>query len=137
MIFQLDTSGQVCFTETRDYGTISRCVLFSDLPAFTQGYVEALLREIDARIHPNSNAIEFGFRHLAPETLARIMADCEAADFTPVPAHDKANGASFYTGRQSGCYRAFPPTIPYLGDDGLIRLREEAPAPTAVDEYGQ
>jgi len=92
--FVLDTSGQVCRTEVRDYGTISRCTLWGDLTPFEQGYVTAMLEGIryekysaginkgdhvlkwDERVN-YSNSRHLAFRDLAPETLAMVRRDCE------------------------------------------------------------
>lgn len=88
--FVLDTSGQVCRTEARDYGTISRCTLWRDLDAFTAGYVEALFftedspgltteewrAECEAGTNEGALPGDVGFADLAPETLARIIEDC-------------------------------------------------------------
>lgn len=96
--FQLDTSGTVPIPGTRNrfgYGVLR----WGQLDAFTKGYVEALFFTEEERLCEESNgdrrmpdvAINtatmesqfvggdsFGFSDLAPETLVRIIADCEA-----------------------------------------------------------
>lgn len=67
------------------------------------------------------------FHHLAPETLTRIMEDCEAARRQPYPGGPYTRGDWFWDDRQAGrLARTFPPLAPYLGDDGKVYLREAA-----------
>jgi hypothetical protein len=114
--FILDTSGAVT-TEGSDANT--RPVTFDRLDPFTQGYIEALFfteeeslcEESDgARRMPdvaiNTATMEsrfvggdsFGFADLAPETLARIIADCaafrETLDWRAFVADRNGNHAS-------------------------------------------
>jgi hypothetical protein len=63
--FTIDKGGQVAFTPLR----------WSDLDSFTQGYVEALFFTSQG---DDGEAFAEGFADLAPETLARIIADCAA-----------------------------------------------------------
>lgn len=69
-----------------------------------------------------------GFRHLAPETLAAMLKDCEAFVRSCHPSYaDMARpvgGRNLWVGRQGGTYPAFPPLTLYLGDDGLIYQKE-------------
>lgn len=106
--------------------------VWSDLDAFTQGYVEALFESGGGRIGPVFQWV-CGFSDLAPETLARIIADCAAvADFAEFFADNP--GASFWLNRQSAwpawsdrrprLVDRFPPLTAYLGDDGKVYLRE-------------
>lgn len=95
--FILDTSGVVTMNPPEQPAFAH--LLFSDLGAFTQGYVEALFFTEEERLCEQSNgerhmpdvAINtatresqfvggdsFGFSDLAPEALASIIADCEA-----------------------------------------------------------
>lgn len=116
---------------------------WSDLDAFTQGYVEALFASEQAELwedagykpasrdDPRVNE-QWGFPDLAPETLARIIEDC--AQF--VAAHaaegfaDEQAGRDFWAARPDGWHDAigaipgFPPLTAHLGDDGKVYLRE-------------
>lgn len=62
------------------------------------------------------------FRDIAPETLARIIADCEA-----MQGHGLAGtvsvGRGAWDARQSSlCVPSFPPLTVTLGDDGKVRF---------------
>lgn len=74
-----------------------------------------------------------GFSDLAPETLARIITDCEryASKFSPSP--NISAGADFWRNRQRTAFHfvdgetcrslksmGFPPTTVQLGDDGKV-----------------
>lgn len=132
--FILDTSGQVLAPVGPIYQPDGRAVrvlvphLWAGLDAFTQGYIEALFfteeeqlcEESDgARNMPdvafNTATMEshfvggdsFGFSDLAPETLARIIADCEAFKARHVHTLAAAYGAgcddgSEYTPERAG-----------------------------------
>lgn len=129
--FKLDASGTVMMTtcSPSNLPTARRSpVHWADLSPFTQGYVEALF-------HDFTNALEVGhsykqpaFSDLAPETLARIMEDCEACENEVMAAYPEDRrrkaGAWFWSERQAGKMGAFPPLTPYLGDDGKVYLRE-------------
>lgn len=68
------------------------------------------------------------FSELAPETLARIIADCEAwrrefAGRTAETSADRPNmGGEFWRIRQEGKRSTFPPLTVQLGDDGKVRF---------------
>lgn len=133
MTFKLDTSGAVC--DNRHGSVAGRAITrWEDLTPFTQGYVGAMfassqpLNKIGSKLGAFMGAA--GFSDLAPETLARIIADCEA--FQASPAHDhggdrKAKGAALWKARnavpnlRSARYR-FPPLTVQLGDDGKVRF---------------
>lgn len=81
--FQLDTSGVVHMPAPGNPGSVGPLayVQWRDLDAFTQGYIEALFfTEEEALGQYAENA--YGFRDLAPETLARIMRDHAAFQAT-------------------------------------------------------
>jgi hypothetical protein len=81
-----------------------------------------------------------GFSDLAPETLARIMEDCERIQTRPISAtHNWGTntlaGKMFWRDRATGFAglgleprirysEVFPPLTVYLGDDGKVYLRE-------------
>lgn len=147
MTFTLDTSGAI-YLRPEDNDDVP--VIWNDLTPFAQGYAEAMISAVPrpakvvraqagnrkfatvARVKP----LALGFRHLAPATLSRIKGDCEAvedrADKRLAPRMD---GATFWSQRQAGFARVgaedrgwfvafFPVLTPYLGEDGLIYLRE-------------
>ena len=118
--FQLDTSGYVhCDDPARVH-----MITWSDLTPFCQGYIEAMFA---------GGSWDLGrFSDLAPATLQRIIGDCEAAlaDRLCAFTNHPESGAMFWRERQAnqlnGMHPHFPPLTPYLGDDGLIYLREAA-----------
>lgn len=129
MTFQLDTSGTVPFAGGT-LGVISWEGVGQRAGAFTQGYIEALLANgcepvgRRAAYHPSVKTLAFA--DLAPETIARVIADCRAvlsrwSEITPTPEM----GAEFWTRRQSGYLRplGFPPLTVQLGDDGKVRFQ--------------
>lgn len=144
MAFQLDTSG-VVHVRTEPHGDW-RGLGFADLTPFSQGYVEALLIALDQqrmahyqdrrrRGLPEAVPIRPAYSWLAPETLARIIADCDLfcesilGGPNPITAADKESGGEFWRARQSGRLTAsarfygFPPLTVYLGDDGKVRFQ--------------
>lgn len=65
-----------------------------------------------------------GFSDLSPEALARILKDCEAILATGWGQQATSeDGARTWEARQRGSFRDFPPSIPYLADDGKVHLR--------------
>lgn len=68
------------------------------------------------------------FSDLAPETLARIIADCvEREDGWRysnilIRKDDATEGSLFWRERQMGASTAFPPLTVQLGDDGKVRF---------------
>ena len=125
MTFQLDTSGYV---EGRPQGVRTRRIYWKDLTPFAQGYVEAMFSDLGRTLIVRNRVGEIvGFRHLAPATVERIIADCERFGELPVGEHGLSEaGITFWQARQWGYLRhdKFPPLVPYLSDDGLIMLRE-------------
>ena len=105
---KFDTSGSVS-------GTV-----WSDLSPFAQGYVEALMTDptIGHRIYGLGRA----FRYLAPEPLARIIADCEAGNGEGGTHPSAAEGRAFYDARQAAELNRFPPLTVQLCDDGKVRF---------------
>jgi len=114
MTFQLDTTGDV---GPMPAGPMNeRFLKWSDLSPFTQGYVEALF---------GAHFItRLAFDMLAPETLARIIADCEARSARLLSVYcDKRGGHEFWEARQIGeAPSDFPPLTVQLGDDGKVRF---------------
>lgn len=121
MTFQLDTTGNVYDNRI---GNVAGKALtrWSDLSPFAQGYIEALFASIGGKLEivpfmgmrPEPFAV--GFSDLAPETLARIIADCEARAWLDT------DGKWFWISRQNGNLDAFPPLTVQLGDDGKVRF---------------
>lgn len=136
MSFQLDPSGSIALIEPE-----ARVTIWDDLDAFTQGYVEALfaseratdvtkadwLPDAEAVAAPGSCTLpcDVGFSDLAPETLARIIVDCEAISRMGLPAkseHHPRAGRSAWEWRQMQQLPGFPPLTVQLGDDGKVRF---------------
>lgn len=148
--FQLGTSGQVCRTEPRSYGTASVCTLWGDLDAFTQGYVEALFFTESGGEADGKEIGDAGFADLDPDALAKILADCakfqdSRAWADTLEGHQGADeehaGRDFwYTRNGHGCgfwdgdwpepyatqltdaTKAFGEVSVYLSDDGKVCL---------------
>lgn len=141
----LDTSGDV---GPMPAGPMNeRFMRWSDLDPFTQGYIEAALSSIRKGCEYCSGRGEVGgwlgqtaesggyysepcdecvpaFSDLAQETLARIIADCEAFQPSPVTAE---HGRRVWALRQRGEYgRGFPPQTVILRDDGKVYFRTAA-----------
>lgn len=123
--FTLDTSGRVAGT----FEGLAVWYEFDDLHAFTQGYVGTGLSEWHAAllaraISRRCTVVLPQFRHLAPATLAEMMADCARARTTPPGMiNSTTDGRIFWKQRQDGMWSAFPPVTLYLGDDSLIYQR--------------
>lgn len=124
--FKFDTSGSVLvkrFSEVpSDY------VFWSDLSPFAQGYVEAMLRGQNERIakvlKPGLNFRLLAFSDLAPETLARIMEDCELYCKNRFSEQQPASvGRMFWAIRQNNELSQLWPLIVSLGDDGKVYLK--------------
>lgn len=98
---------------------------WEDLDAFTQGYVEAVLRAAEDTLG-GFTVCGVRFSDLAPETLARIIEDCVAwrSEFTGSTAESSAEradmGRGFWRIRQDGKRSTFPPLTVQLGDDGKV-----------------
>ena len=66
---------------------------------------------------------EIRFSDLAPETLARIITDCERFAKMHPTAAATVGGKGAWTERQSGGFPRFPPLTVRLGDDGKVRFQ--------------
>jgi hypothetical protein len=167
--FTLDTSGTVGERVTGDMyrrgyalGPLKgRALSWDDLTPFQQGCAKAALRSAQLAIWANptkhGSFTRVGFRHLAPETLARIIADCErfaaTFDMTRLAGRESDAGRAFWVTRNrifggtvAGSFydaewnaglegdhlalvaKTFPPLTPYFGDYGHVYLREGDPA---------
>lgn len=83
MPFQLDTSGCVEIGESEAFVHYYE---WPDLPPFVQGKLAAMFADEatqDALMDENGR-VRFGFRHLSPAALERIMVDCERMLAAPV-----------------------------------------------------
>lgn len=110
---QIDISGQV---DGRNW---------SDLPPFTQGYIKALLASSQLnKIGKKLGAFMgvAGFSDLAPETLARIIADCEDHRRAFSLEDQRAMGRKFWFERQDGDFFTYPIMTVHLGSDGKVRF---------------
>lgn len=122
MTTQLDTTGHVRIDEgSGNFWAAS----WHFLTPFTQGYVEAVLRAAEDTLG-GFTICGVGFSDLAPETLARIIADCGASHSHWCLPHDAASGRRFWEMRQNpGNWNnsgTFPPLTVQLGDDGKVRF---------------
>ena len=130
MSFQLDTSGAVSMGSEHGPQFAGVNMVWSDLSPFTQGYVEALFLSGGSGIWR-----AYGFSILAPEALARIIAD--ETTYLDLPGLHmegcKLGGQKAWIQRQAGWpvapfgmvdeYRsALPPLTVQLGDDGKVRF---------------
>lgn len=113
---------------------------WSDLTPFQQGAVEAALRDAQEALWedyvyglPADQLTDMGkawhFRHLAPATLARIMADCERLKVQyPSYRYNMSGGRKFWLERQAKIFEKesnLPPLTLHLADDGLIHIKED------------
>lgn len=153
MTFQLDTSGAVigAVSWNSQEGQLARHreimhrrphgeTIWSDLSPFTQGYIEALFASLpgldqQGRMIPRHPDVAhggvhvMGFSDLAPETLARIIADCASFENIAGGVGQKTGlteGRRFWEGQQRGMSgalgAAFPPQTVQLGDDGKVKF---------------
>ena len=149
MTFQLDTTGVVksptgVWQHPTSKGGALTALRWSDLSPFVQGYIEAFLAsgplqipyEAPTRpgIKPMWTVRDVAFRDLAPETLARIIADCEAyqaAHHSALEGLDgprrpdstrQKDGAMFWHWRNKPGAISFLPLTVQLGGDGKVRL---------------
>lgn len=124
-----DTSGEVTLRVVGPLGhEVPKYMSWQDLSPFVQGYIQAMFKSgvvISGKI---ITLHELGFSDLAPETLDRILKDCEAVQALWSPRafpNTHAGGAAFWRDRQSGSFpKLFPPLLVSLGDDGLVYLKE-------------
>jgi hypothetical protein len=137
---QLDTSGHFHIMPGHPlhrFMAVNR-LEWKNLDAFTQGYIEAAMRDFAAEqirvMQPIRGNYPVAFSDLAAETLARIMEDCESKQRRVGPPILDADGIdvfwtpergkAFWTDRQAGeCGDHFPPVTIYLGDGGKVRFR--------------
>lgn len=130
----LDVTGAVVTEHNGDQDT-KETVFWSDISPFAQGYVEGAKQAFPtlqlsealkgARGYRGcpSIALDWTFGHLSPEAIALILKDCDAARKRRI-ADTALGGKIFWSERQAGRIRAFPPLTPFLSDDGRVHLRE-------------
>jgi len=129
MTFQLDTNGAVLPVNQDDpILSVQQGYTWLDLDAFTQGYVAAMFQA-----HFITRP---AFDMLAPETLARIIADCEvyqtahrsALNGMDGPRRPDAtphnDGRMFWHWRNKPGATSYSPLTVELGDDGKVRFGE-------------
>lgn len=131
MAHALDTSGRV---ECTGPACICHAAAWEQISPFAQGYIEALFasHSISRYRSDEDRTYSHGaFDMLAPETLARIIADCEAriAGLSPQSYPNATrlsvrDGHLFWQHRQEGVHSAFPPLTVQLGGDGKVRFAE-------------
>jgi hypothetical protein len=100
----LDTSGRVA----GNFEGLAVWYEFEDLTPLAQGYITAMLRDWVSRVDANRSQRSVylrpsvvSFTDLAPETLATILKDCEAA-LPFYRGRDEFTGALFWRDRQEG-----------------------------------
>jgi hypothetical protein len=145
--FTLDTSGEIIGPHIAFHGdrymimpgsndklAVTR---WPDLTPVEQGYVGALFASIHAggflRVYGGSmtlaagDAVFFGFRHLASETIAAIRTDCAAWKAgLATEAEGWAGpmlGREFWIVRQKGRLPEFPPLAVTIDGEGKVQLR--------------
>jgi hypothetical protein len=136
MTFKVDTSGRIACTDPSK-PCICHAATWDQLSPFVQGYVEAMFStrfdglDGTARYEAETYGKSWRFSDVAPETLARIMEDCERFlalfGLCDVATSQKC-GRIFWEQRSdpvwcSSLVERFPPLTPYLGGDGKIYLR--------------
>lgn len=129
MTFTLDTSGDVKMPAEPfgDGYTLAVFKRWDDLSPFTQGYIEALFADNadsfweESQFHaaPGEER-DRTFSDLAPETLARIIADCRryarGFDLRKTDEGQREQGRQLWTWQQAGNLPGFPPLTVQLGD---------------------
>lgn len=125
--FHFDTSGVVPLPEDGIKRVRQAHRSWPDLSPFVQGYVEAMLTSVELIGQWLDTVDQFhapGFSDLAPETLTRIIEDCE--QFNGMERYFGLRlvaGSSFYKARQQMAIRDFPPlTLLRLSDDGKVHF---------------
>lgn len=132
---QIDMSGAVWVNNVPIYwDATAPGGIVKHLTPFTQGTIRVALEELNARLFKSGGYTEadfFGYRHLAPETLAWFIAEGER--FTrpiiksaalsrsakkPITGEDA--GKRFWAARQRGLYSDHRPVTLTVRDDGLI-----------------
>ena len=149
--FQLDTSGYVETPPAHFIKTADAIWRWGDLTPFAQGYVEAMARTNyeavalspsdndgdgqckhcgrnnagaeDGPCSDNCPRQDIHFSDLAPETLSRIIADCDAMERHLRRERMTTTGGRAWELRQSGFWpKTWPPLTVQLGDDGKVRF---------------
>jgi hypothetical protein len=120
--FELDISGSITILPGQSVSGMAsaRYWHWSDLTPFCQGYVEAMF---SGPALPRVGLLWewVGFSDLAPETLARIIEDCEALRPSPVTVE---HGRTVWKQRQEGkAGPDFPPLAVSLGDNDKVYTR--------------
>lgn len=119
MAFTLDTSSAVI--DNRPGWAKHPVVYWFNLDAFAQGYIEAMFESSLNMGGLRKNEALCGFADLAPETLARIIADCEAMERHLRRERMSTGGGRAWELRQSGFWpKTWPPLTVALDDTGKI-----------------
>ena len=124
--FVLDTSGAVIVGPRSAWDTVPIKWRWQDLDAFTQGYIEAMMPALNtATCFPvfDDGWRRARFSDLAPETLARIIEDCDwLCTDASIRRTSRDLGREIWAERQAGNVAHLVPLTAYLGDDGKVYL---------------
>lgn len=129
--FVLDTSDSVTLWDHKGPWPYRKYVRWEHLDAFTQGYIEAMFFTSDEELadermahNPSDDArLSLGFSDLAPETLARIIEDCDwLCTDASIRRTSRDLGREIWAERQAGNVAHLVPLTAYLGDDGKVYL---------------
>lgn len=125
---QFDTTGEVfipasVWVDMGRVGQISSGYIdWKWLDAFTRGYTEGVLRAAEDTLG-GFTICGVRFTDFAPETLARIIEDCERYR-GKTSSKSAAVGALFWKNRAANCLSddGWMPLTVTLGDDGKVRF---------------
>lgn len=120
----LNRTGSVgTVTSAPQGGSYCQTIWWNNLNAFSRGYIEALFASICPEEDGSRPILQASFSDIAPETLARIIADCAAfPSWSGRCDHSSHGGEVFFAQRQRGQWPdSFPPLTITLGDNGKVR----------------
>jgi hypothetical protein len=124
--FLISTAGGVEMRPGDDpRGFVGVLHFFDDLTPLTRGYIEGALISFNHQTKtPADKTDGWGFADLSPQTLGRMIADCErfAPDPRSILRQYPATGRGFWSSRQAGTRPHFPPLTMGLGRDGKIHM---------------
>lgn len=129
--FQFDTSGEVRGVYGMPYaGCKAADVMWPDLSPGAQGCIAEMLQEVNRQLQAATESdFRFGYSHLHPDTLARIIADWERFEREHILGKT-LSGEAYWKMRQAGDlhseFTPCRPVTPYLNDEGKVCLKEQS-----------